>query len=703
MTINKQFIPQISLEDNRTLRNIFGNFHSREEIVTALSQHTDYTELRKKFEEKQKIHIDAKIASELRFKLTAQVLSDLLNTGWQISLSRKGFLINNGKAISNFNNRDEEKASLRESHLRSRNKVIGSKNVQAFISSMETKREFKGKEYSILDLIDDGKDLHAALADCKKNKKNFDEVMKVEIVPIFPSDDLRFTKKIKKCPITDIKYKDIWRYFRLTWATEYTSRPAREFSFLIRNAARENKPIMGIAMLSSSAIGHEARDNLIGWHNEEALRKKIIAKEIDIKTVVTAMLKVVDNAIEEIYKKDFKFLTKKLTSHPTEEIMNLLADSAKLSAEQRIDNLKAVANDEVEIDANEEELNNKSTEYKRLALEPLFKKKRALSLIKLLRVRRLFNEVELEKKPAYGYARLRHPSCRGGKTAISLALSKLKEQRNNINIMELSTCGGIAPYSTLLSGKLVTLLMASREVRDAVKHRYSGQVVLIRSKLAGKEIKSPPVILKAITTTSLYGASSQYNRLKLLPNNYEIDDTTISNKLINPVQWQEIKGEKSLSQGIGTYHFSPETSILAHIVSIAESGYRSVNSIMGEGTSPKLRNLRTVIRNIIDLDHPNNTITSEDFMGHGVKRKNYVCLLEENVLESLMKDKKNTSKQLNTVDAITGAWINRWLINRIDTKADAVKKFTVEEISNELRSHRSSISKEEDASQMKLI
>jgi hypothetical protein len=90
-------------------------------------------------------------------------------------------------------------------------------------------------------------------------------------------------------------------------------------------------------------------------------------------------------------------------------------------------------------------------------------------------------------------------------------------------------------------------------------------------------------------------------------------------------------------------------------------------------------------------------------MGHGVKRKNYVCLLEENVLESLMKDKKNTSKQLNTADAITGAWINRWLINRIDTKADAVKKFTVEEISNELRSHRSSISKEEDASQMKLI
>ena len=171
MTINKQFIPQISLEDNRTLRNIFGNFHSREEIVTALSQYTDYTELRKKFEEKQKIHIDAKIASELRFKLTAQVLSDLLNTGWQISLSRKGFLINNGKAINNFNNRDEEKASLRESHLRSRNKVIGSKNVQAFINSMETKREFKGKEYSILDLIDDGKDLHAALADCKKNKK----------------------------------------------------------------------------------------------------------------------------------------------------------------------------------------------------------------------------------------------------------------------------------------------------------------------------------------------------------------------------------------------------------------------------------------------------------------------------------------------------------------------------------------------------
>ena len=691
MTINKQFIPKIRLEDNRTLRNIFSNLHARDEIITALSKHTDYIELRKKFEEKQKIDINVNATKELRFKLTSQVFIDLLNAGWQISLSRKGFLINNGKAINNFNNRDEEKASLRESHLRSRNKVIGSKNVQAFINSMETKREFKGKEYSILDLIDDGKDLHAALADCKKNKKNFDEVMKVEIVPIFPSDDLRFTKKIKKCPITDIKYKDIWRYFRLTWATEYTSRPAREFSFLIRNAARENKPIMGIAMLSSSAIGHEARDNLIGWHDETTLREKIINKEVNIKTVVAAMLQVIDNAIEEIYKKDFKFLTKKLISHPTKEVITLLADTATLSSAQRIDDLKAIANDEVEIDSLNEELNNRSEDYKRLTLEPLFRKKRALSLVKLLRVRLLFNEVELEAKPANGYARLRHPTCRGGKTAISLALSKLKEQRNNINIMELSTCGGIAPYSTLLSGKLTTLLMASKEVREAVKHRYSEQVVLIRSKLAGKEVKSPPVILKALTTTSLYGASSQYNRLKLLPEKYTDNNENILTKLIRPIHWQEIKGDKALSQGIGTYHFSSETSILAHIVSIAETGYRSVNSIMGEGTSPKLRNLRTVIGNIIDSGHPSNTITSEDFMDHGVRRKNYVCLLEDNILESLMKNKKSTSKQFNTVDAITNAWINRWLINRIDTKADVVQNFVAEEISKELRSHRSSI------------
>ena len=681
--INKRFIPKICAEDNRILRNVFTIFNSSQDIIRELGKYTDYSEFKQKFENKEKIKVDKKTAEKLRFKLTSRVFVDLLNSGWQISLSRKGFLINNGRQNYNFANRDEEKAAQRKSHLNSRNKVIGSKPVQAFIKSMETKRDFKSHKYSILDLIDDGADLNNALKLCKVERQSFETVIKTEIVPIFPEDKTRFSNKAKRCNITNLKYKDIWRYFRLTWATEYTSRPAREFGFLIRNAARKNKPIMGIAMLSSSAIGHTIRDKMIGWDSEESLREHIISKKVDVKIVAQTMLKVLDDSINEIYKKDFKFLYKKLITRPDKEIIKLLVTESEVSGNQRIEDLKAEIDDNID-----PKFKNSSTDYKNITLTPLFRKKRAASLAKLLHIRRLFNEVDLEKKPARGYARLRHPTCRGGKQAISLALGKIKEQRNNINIMELSTCGGIAPYSTLLSGKLTTLLMASKEIRDAVKQRYSSQVVVIRSKLAGKEIKSPPVILKAITTTSLYGASSQYNRLKLKSGKYKDHrDEEIAN-LKTPIYWNTLKGEEGLSEGVGTYHFSAATSLLAHIVSIVEEGYRTVNSIMGEGTSPKLRNLRKVISSIIDADHPSNTITGEDFMAHGMKRKNYICLIEEKILDSIIREKKNTNNLLNTADSITNAWISRWLINRTKTKGDTIQTFKAQQISEELRSHK---------------
>ncbi|MEP7349765.1 MAG: Druantia anti-phage system protein DruA [Sphingorhabdus sp.] len=42
--------------------------------------------------------------------------------------------------------------------------------------------------------------------------------------------------------------------------------------------------------------------------------------------------------------------------------------------------------------------------------------------------------------------------------------------------MDVSICGAVAPYNELLGGKLVALLLASKEIREYYSERYSGQI-----------------------------------------------------------------------------------------------------------------------------------------------------------------------------------------------------------------------------------
>src|SRR5437899_6175427 len=107
---------------------------------------------------------------------------------------------------------------------------------------------------------------------------------------------------------------------------------------------------------------------------------------------------------------------------------------------------------------------------------------------------------------------MQHPN---GLRTLSVALIEVRKAGLSSQVADVSVCGAIAPYNVLLGGKLVALLMTSQEVRDAYRKRYAGQVSIISSQMAGREIYRPAE-LKLLTTTSLYGnGSSQYNRLRL--------------------------------------------------------------------------------------------------------------------------------------------------------------------------------------------
>lgn len=74
-------------------------------------------------------------------------------------------------------------------------------------------------------------------------------------------------------------------------------------------------------------------------------------------------------------------------------------------------------------------------------------------------------------------------------------------------LMDAFVLGAVPPYSLLLCGKLVAMLVASNEVREAFSRKYRQRKSLILERpLDGQ--------LAMITTTSALGRSSIYNRLR---------------------------------------------------------------------------------------------------------------------------------------------------------------------------------------------
>ena len=65
---------------------------------------------------------------------------------------------------------------------------------------------------------------------------------------------LQFVTATARCEYTGLRLLDVWRYVRHTWANPYESIPGRSLQILVRDAAAENHPVMGIAALSSVSV-----------------------------------------------------------------------------------------------------------------------------------------------------------------------------------------------------------------------------------------------------------------------------------------------------------------------------------------------------------------------------------------------------------------------------------------------------------------
>ena len=121
------------------------------------------------------------------------------------------------------------------------------------------------------------------------------------------------------------------------------------------------------------------------------------------------------------------------------------------------------------------------------------------------RIKFLIRDNALPNKPVIGITALGSPIIIMPERDEFIGWDKKTRLKNLNYTMDAYVIGALPPYSYLLGGKLIALLLTSNEVRNFCLEKYKGKVTT-----DGRTANA----LVGIFTTSLYGKSSLYNRIK---------------------------------------------------------------------------------------------------------------------------------------------------------------------------------------------
>lgn len=569
---------------------------------------------------------------ELAFNASCNILADLVDQQWTVCTTERDIWIapppvtvQEGETIG------QAKDRLRRGLMVGRDRQLSEPNVHRFLVKMESARSIGGRQLSVKDLIDDGPDLATHLREVAVlDPGDREAALRSLIQPI-----IQVCSPGKKCPYTGLSLQDIWRYFRHSWSLEYRPTPGRTLQLLIRNQARPNAPVMGIAMLASACTRQRLRDEWIGW-TKAALEKKVASGEWDQLQVAQILMTSLEESLTEIRWDDL--LTEGEVLHPLPATVKRLRDVAKVAEQRRLQMLRTGLS---EYDLKETTL---SADWMKASERPLFVKKRAATLAVILEAKSRFLNAGITKDPAHALSTLL--GSKSGKWAVEVALAEIRKRRLAGNLLEVAVCGAIKPYNHLLTGKLVTLLLSSAEVQGEYHSRYSTKVSVIASQMAGRPITRSADIM-VLTTTSLYGVgSSQYNRLAIQTRDHA--------NLPADLKWNEL----GTTVGYGTSHLSKDTVDTLRQLSYAVHGVRRINNVFGEGTSPRLRQIREGL-DILGLP-------ADDLLRHSTPRIVYCCECIPRARERLLGWTLTPTPQRATISQITEAWIRRWVVRRVE-------------------------------------
>jgi len=242
------------------------------------------------------------------------------------------------------------------------------------------------------------------------------------------------------------------------------------------------------------------------------------------------------------------------------------------------------------------------------------------------RIRLIIRDAALPNKPVIGIAALGSPIIHIPERDAFIGWDIKTRTSNLIYAMDAYIIGALPPYNHLLGGKLVSYILASNEVRKIYKDKYREQVTLINKRKAND--------LAGLFTTSLYGRSSQYNRIK-----YD-----------NELLYQPI-GE---TKGYGTLLLTEATIELMRKL-LAEKeidiGYK-----FGDGPSWRMRIIRAV-GDLLDFN-------SDFLLKHSFRRTIYYIPLAKNSIEFLQGTDRRLQYHNWSKKKLVDHWKERWLANR---------------------------------------
>ncbi|KAA0959978.1 DUF4338 domain-containing protein [Microbacterium sp. ANT_H45B] len=553
----------------------------------------------------------------------ANALIDLVEQGWILSTAYKhGPLL--AAPPSNIDPVVEKARVRRQEHFR-RDPQLRKPSVRRFVEGMEKPREFKGKLVTVFNLMRDGRELADSLTSAPD-----------------PSTVIRPYIQIVdggKCDWTGYGLHDIWRYFRHTWSNAYFTVPGRSMPVLIRDAATPHHAVIGLAAISSPVVQIAERDQWIGWDTDTFLDDVRQAPSEKIASWIAGR---VDTQLEEIYLDDLlaeDVLQPTDLQHPRSEAIALLrADAERHRQKHHRTPLSEVR--QMEQDP-----------WVERATSHLFRSKRAATLADTLEASLTLQPFFSPKPTAHGLRDALNDTK--ARAQLRRLIRRARGERVGTVIADLTVCGAVAPYNALAAGKLVGALAVSPKIIAAYRAKYT-RPSEIASSMAGRPIERESR-LSFISTTSLYGSgSSQYNRLRWPA------------EVVGGSNGEQISfTELGRSRSFGTSQFTDETVEALVRLSRIKGAVVRVNSVFGEGVSPRLRKVRL---GLAALGWP-----SSELLKHGRERIVYGVKLVENLRDYSLGIDPDPEYLLNpelTDETSVGDWwFERWGRRRAEQPA----------------------------------
>lgn len=564
--------------------------------------------------------------------LALHILGDLVSQGWQVRVVDQLVSI---AMPGRSSDREQEKQRVRRSLLLARDEQLSEPAVRSFVAGIQARRCGPRGWTSIYSLMRDGKELADKLsaAATEVSSKERLAVLAGAIKPY-----LQFVTDEARCEWTGLRLSDIWRYFRYTWLTPARSVPGRSMSILIRDAAVEPHPVIGIAALSSSIIQQSRRDERIGWDKQSVLREITSSPSDHLASWLQDSL---SELIGAIYTNDLA--SSEEIEQPTPELIKRLSD---LSVEER-------KKHQIHAEKLGYRKQQSATDWDSLVHLHLYRSKRASTLGILLGTRLGFLNCGFTESTADNLRHvLNNAEFRRG---VGCLVRQIKAAHVGINMMDISVAGAIAPYQAILGGKLVSLLLGSPEVRIEYARRYGQMASVIASAMKGEPVHRAPHLVLLCTTGLFAGGSSQYNRLRL--------PATKAGGTRGEIRYQQLASETEFA----TFHISQATmSEMKTYVSTTERG-ATVNGIFGEGVNPKMRKIGESLK---QMGFP-----PDDVLRAGSPRAIYMIPLAHNYRDVLLgrsaiPEYVLPSESPKTAsDRIVAFWRERWLLDRVGNSA----------------------------------